>query len=47
VGVTQVYATIINPKKEEAIYKIDSLFADYLDKDPFETQDIEDNEKKE
>lgn len=47
VGVTQVYATIISPKKEEAIYKIDSLFADYLDKDPFETQDIEDNEKKE
>lgn len=33
VTTTQVYATIIDHKKVEAVYKIDSLFADYLNKD--------------
>ena len=33
VTTTQVYATIIDHKKEEAVYKIDELFAEYLDKD--------------
>lgn len=37
VTTTQVYATIIDPKKEEAVNKIDNLFADYLDKDLSET----------
>ena len=33
VTTTQVYATIIDHKKTEAVYKIDDLFADYLEKD--------------
>ena len=33
VTTTQVYATIIDHKKVEAVYKIDNLFADYLNKD--------------
>ena len=32
VTTTQVYATIIDHKKVEAVYKIDNLFADYLNK---------------
>lgn len=44
VTTTQVYATIIDHKKEEAVYKIDNLFADYLDKDLSETN-IENHEK--
>ena len=44
VTTTQIYATIIDHKKEEAVYKIDNLFADYLDKDLSETN-IENHEK--
>ena len=33
VTTTQVYATIIDHKKVEAVYKIDNLFADYLNKE--------------
>lgn len=33
VTTTQVYATIIDHKKEEAVSKIDDLFADYLNQD--------------
>lgn len=33
IGVTQVYATIIDPKRDEAIHMIDNLFSDYIDKE--------------